>query len=280
MLSDQQVDHFRTFGFVVLRRYLDELETAELGREMDRAHRDAFGARFDERPDEGGMPGHYLPMMSRQRTPVSLGLVENPRFLGAARRFIGPAVVPTYAEGILLFDQAGFHDDAGPGVKAVKFVAYLEPLTAATGALRLLPGSHLPEFSASLVGWRQRNRADDAEQLCRHVDGLPLYIAETRPGDVIAFDWHTWHTSIRGRDRRQWTISYVKDPATAEETERFKDIVIDSGLALLDDEPRYDRAAYPFYDEHWLAPEAAQTERLALSNRMRELGMFQPVERT
>ena len=36
MLSDEQVDHVRTFGFVVLRRYLDERETAELGREMDR----------------------------------------------------------------------------------------------------------------------------------------------------------------------------------------------------------------------------------------------------
>jgi hypothetical protein len=69
MLSDEQTDHFRTFGFVVLRRYLADQETAALSNEMDRAHRDAFGARFDERPDEGGMPGHYLPMMSRQRTP-------------------------------------------------------------------------------------------------------------------------------------------------------------------------------------------------------------------
>lgn len=55
--------------------------------------------------------------------------------------------------------------------------------------------------------------------------------------------------------------------------------MIDSGLALLDDEPGYDRAAYPLYDKHWLAPDAAQTERMALSKRMRELGMFQPVER-
>ena len=279
MLSDEQIDHYRTFGFVVLRGYLDERETAELGAEMDRAHRDAFGARFAERLDEDGMPGHYLPMMSRQRTPLSLGLVEDPRFLGAARKLVGAAVVPTYAEGILLFDQAGFHDDAGPGVKAVKFVAYLEALTAATGALRLLPGSHHQDFSASVRAWDRRNPIGDAEQLRRQVGGLPLYVAETQPGDVIAFDWHTWHTSIRGRDRRQWRVSYVRDPVTAEEIERFKDVVIDSDLALLDDEPDYDRAAYPLYDEHWLAPDSAQTERVALSSRMRELGMFQLVER-
>jgi hypothetical protein len=141
MLSDEQIDHYRTFGFVVLRRYLDAQETAALGREMDRAHRDAFGARFDERPDEGAMPGHYLPMMSGQRTPVSLGLVDDPRFLGAARRLIGAAVLPTYAESILLFDQAGFHDDAGPGVRAVKFVAYLLPPEIVAVACLLGPWS-------------------------------------------------------------------------------------------------------------------------------------------
>jgi hypothetical protein len=87
-------------------------------------------------------------MMSRARTPHSLALVEDPRFLATARRLVGAAVVPFYAEGILYFGEAGFHDDAGPGVTAVKCVAYLEPLTAATGALRLLPGSHHPELSA------------------------------------------------------------------------------------------------------------------------------------
>jgi len=61
MLTDAQIDHFRTFGFLVLRGYLDECETAALADELDRAHRDAFGARYDERPDnDGGMSGHYL----------------------------------------------------------------------------------------------------------------------------------------------------------------------------------------------------------------------------
>jgi hypothetical protein len=80
-------------------------------------------------------------MMSRHRTPVSLALVEDTRFLGAARRLLDAPVLPTYAEGVLLFGQAGFHYDDGTGSAGVKFVAYLEPLTAETGALRLLPGS-------------------------------------------------------------------------------------------------------------------------------------------
>jgi hypothetical protein len=89
MLSDEQIDHYRTFGFLVLPGYLEEGETAALGAELDRAHRDAFGARYDERPDRGGIDGHYLPMMSRDRTPRSLALVEDPRFLAAARSSSG-----------------------------------------------------------------------------------------------------------------------------------------------------------------------------------------------
>jgi hypothetical protein len=279
MLTDAQLDHYRTFGFLHLPGYLDGAETAALGAELDRAHRDAFGARYHERPDRGGIDGHYLPMMSRERTPVSLGLVEDDRFLAAAGRLVGATVLPFYAEGILYFGQAGFHDDAGPGVKAVKFVAYLEPLTAATGALRLLPGSHHPEFSAIVAAWDARHPVPDADGLVRQVEGLPLYVAETRPGDVIAFDWHVRHTSIHGRDRRQWTVSYVRDPAGEEEVAAFRDVVVDGNLAfLLEDQDDYDHAAYPAYDPHWLDPDPAEPERAALSARMRALGMFAAVE--
>ena len=106
-------------------------------------------------------------------------------------------------------------------------------------------------------------------------------ILTLRPGDVIAFDWHLRHTSICGRDRRQWTVSYVSDPATDEETAAFADVVIDGNLAfLLDDLDDYDHAAYPPYDAHWLSPDPAHPERVALSDRMRALGMFQVVEQT
>jgi hypothetical protein len=50
-------------------------------------------------------------------------------------------------------------------------------------------------------------------------------VAETQPGDVIAFNWHIRHASIGGEDRRQWTISYAKDPQTAEEAERLQDFL-------------------------------------------------------
>ncbi len=272
MITDQQLDHYRTFGFVVLRGHLDQRETAALTKELDRALRDGFGAHFDQRPATGGIEGHYLPMMSRRHTPVSLALVEDARLLGAARQLLDAPALPTYAEGVLLFGQAGFHCDDGTGSKGVKFVAYLEPLTAQTGALRLMPGSHHSDFAATLQGWQRRNPALDAEGLRRQLGGIPCHVAETQPGDVIAFDWHTYHASVDGTDRRQWTIGYAKDPHTAEETKRFQNFF--QSIVPDGDEP-YSHVAYPCYDEHWLAADPADPERTILTERMRELGLFE-----
>jgi hypothetical protein len=264
MVTDQQLDHYRTFGFLVLPTYLNQQETIALTGELDHALRDAFGAHLDQRPSLGGIEGHYLPMMSRHRTPVSLALVEDPRFLDTAHRLLDAPVLPTYAEGNLLFGQAGFHDDDGTGSTGVKFVAYLEPLTATTGALRLMPGSHHPAFAASLQGWERRNPVLDADELRRQLAGIPCHVAETRPGDVIAFDWHTWHASTGGTDRHQWTISYAKDPRTTEETKRLQDFF--GSIVPEGDEP---------YDQDWLNADPANPQRAALIARMRELGMFE-----
>ncbi len=272
MLTDQQVDHYQTFGFVVLPGYLGERETATLGQELDQALRGGYGAHFGDRAASGGIFGHWLPMMSGQRTPVSLALVEDARFLGAASELLGARALPTYAEGHLLSGEAGFHTDCGTGSQGVKFAAYLEPLAAASGALQLMPGSHYADFGAAIAAWETRNPAMDAEHLRRKITSLPCYPAETRPGDVIAFNWHTWHASIGGQDRHQWTISYAQDPRTIDEAKRLRQFF--QSVVPAGDEP-YDHAAYPCYDEHWLAADPADATRANLAKRMRELGLFE-----
>ncbi len=88
MLTSQQVDHYHTFGFVVLPGYLSADQAASLGNELDRALRDGYGARIGDR-GAGGAFGPWLPMMSSKRTPVSLALVEDARFLAAAGQLLG-----------------------------------------------------------------------------------------------------------------------------------------------------------------------------------------------
>jgi hypothetical protein len=56
MLTTGQVDHFRTFGFTVLRGYLADRVSA-LRAEADAAIRDAYAATYDERVFDG-ISGH------------------------------------------------------------------------------------------------------------------------------------------------------------------------------------------------------------------------------
>ena len=200
MLTTGQVDHFSTFGFTVLRGYLADRVSA-LRAEVDAAVRYAYAATYDERVFDG-ISGHYLPMASRL-TPVSASLVcDDPRLIGAAEQLLGGPVIPECPEGVLYFSEAGWHTDDGIGVRGLKFAAYFDELTAGTGALRLVPGSHHPEQNARLAAYRDRQLPirGDAEAAAYQAS-IPGYVASTSPGDVIAFDLHTWHASTGGRDR-------------------------------------------------------------------------------
>jgi hypothetical protein len=211
MLTTGQIDHFSTFGFTILRGYLADRVTA-LRAEVDAALRDAYAATYDERVFDG-ISGHYLPMASRL-TPGSASLVcDDPRLIGAAEQLLGGPVIPECPEGVLYFSEAGWHTDDGMGVRGVKFAAYFDELTADTGALRLVPGSHHPEQNARLAGYScRRGPARSEAEAAAYQTSFPGYIADTSPGDVIAFDLHTWHPSTGWPGRRSTSAAPRPSP--------------------------------------------------------------------
>ena len=110
----------------------------------------------------------------------------------------------------------------------------------------------------------------DAE-IVQAVEHNPSYICETEPGDVIAFDLRLHHASINGRDRRQWTITYYRDPVGPDEIREVT-------AALMDDVEEWrdlDHARYPFYDPEWIS-EVEKTWRAPAIRRLRELGALGP----
>jgi hypothetical protein len=272
MLTDEDVQHYRTFGFVVLRKQLDQTTVTALAAEVDRAFVDALGDHFRDRPDEGGIRGHYLPVMSTSRTPVSIGLVEHFHMVG--QRLLGGRVLPAPAEAILFFDQAPWHDDTGFEVHAVKFAAYLEPLQASTGALRVLPGSQLDSFRTLARDFDRRVMAQRSEEIPETVERLPGYVIETEPGDVIAFDLRLYHASIRGTDRRQWTVTCYLDIEEAAPASELADALADEVAPDDGSWGHYDPQRYPFYDPAWIA-RAEQDWRAPALRRLRELGVLE-----
>lgn len=269
MLTTAQADHFTTFGFVVLRGFITD-RAAALRVEADASIRDAYAPKYDERTIDG-ISGHYLPMAARL-TPVSASLVcDDPRFIDAAEQLLGGPVIPECPEGVLYFAEAGWHTDDGIGVRGVKFAAYFDELTAGNGALRLVPGSHHPEQGARLAAYRDRQppiRTD--AQAAAYEASIPGYVAATVPGDVIAFDLHTWHASFGGLDRLAWTAVYQRCPETAAERDRTLRSVHDGfeqGFR------GFDRTRYPVWRD-WLGDAAAHSRREPVIRRMREAGVL------
>lgn len=273
MLSSAQIDRFRTFGFVALPGLLGAALTEELGAEVEAAIRDAYAATYDERVIDG-ISGHYVPMASGL-TPVSTSLVcDSPLLIDTAEKLLDGPVIPECPEGVLYFDQAGWHDDDGIGVTGVKFATYFEPLEADRGALRFVPCSQHPGVGARLRAFNQSHArapsgASDAV-LTEHLAAFPGVVVATQPGDVVAFDLHTWHASVGGRDRLAWSIVYLRCPETNEQRERTQRSMGDSFEQVF---RGLDRDRYPVWRD-WLADAPSHPRRAQIAGRMRAAGVL------
>jgi hypothetical protein len=61
MLTENQIESHRTFGFVGLLQHVDAATVVALTEESDDALGDAFGARLADRSDPGGQHGAVVP---------------------------------------------------------------------------------------------------------------------------------------------------------------------------------------------------------------------------
>jgi hypothetical protein len=230
---------FRASGFVVLR---DHIDPTPLSDEVDRTFVDGLRTDAGVNTGSAGIGFRYVPMMC-ERTPVSLALVD--ALAAPAEELLGRRVLPVRAKCTRYVGGSDWHRDSELDVASMGFVAYLEPLTAGSGALRVQPGSHT-DATAVATG-----------------DGTAL---DTRPGDVIAFDEHLMHGSAGGDDRRQWRVDFVGDPETVAEAERVRSYF--SLIYPVDWDGGYDIDRFPSYGAYWVRSNRPWTERL------RALGVY------
>ena len=136
-LTPQQHAHFDTFGFLVLRQLLSATEMEHYSREFDAGHRAWLG----DQPYDG-KSRHYTTLME-EHSPYIASLADDPRFADVAEQLLGKDVVCIAIDGNYMVGDTGWHPDtASLDYSAAKFCIYPDPLTAATGALRVIPGSH------------------------------------------------------------------------------------------------------------------------------------------
>jgi len=268
LLTHQQILHFRTFGYVTLPGLFTGAQARTLRDEVSQALTEAFGVLGTEPDDLGGISGDYLPL-SVDRAPFSQSLIaDDRRTFHHSAELLGTPTVPSVGIATCFTGDSGWHSRLGPPIAGVTFWVDLEPRTAATGALRVIPGSHLPEFARRLCEYRAVDPAASGFEAWDR----PHVVIETEPGDVVALHGHLMNCAQGGLPRLTWTIDYLPWPglAEADQVKLVRDLTLDD---VEYDHEGYDQERWPVWRE-WAAGAARSQSRSVAVERLRLLGVL------
>ncbi|MCY4603094.1 MAG: hypothetical protein OXE49_02585, partial [Gemmatimonadetes bacterium] len=105
MLTDQQLQHFRTFGFVSLRKLFTPEEVEILREEYE----SELGHVYADQPFTGET--RYWTMMLHPRTPLYASLLEDERFCGVAEQLYGDDVIGIGTDANRYVGDTRWHPD-------------------------------------------------------------------------------------------------------------------------------------------------------------------------
>ncbi|HYF47985.1 MAG TPA: phytanoyl-CoA dioxygenase family protein [Planctomycetota bacterium] len=194
-LTAQQKRYFETFGFLKFPG-LFAMEIQALIDEFERV--------FEANPGLGinGITKHPCIVPFIDQSAMLSRLLDDPRIDGIASGVLGDDFNYVAGDGDLYGGDTQWHSDGSfqPHLRFIKMAFYLEPLTVATGALRVIPGSH-----RAGEGFAEAAQAVCASRDHLGIDGseVPSVALETRPGDLVVFDHRLKHASFGGGTRRR-----------------------------------------------------------------------------
>ena len=242
-LSQQQLNLFNDFGFLVFRGLLSREEMELYSRE--------FNAGLDSWIEGGkhdGKSRHYASLME-EKSPFIAGLADDHRFADVAEQLLGKDVLAIAVDGNYHVDDTHWHPDTRSlGYAAVKFCIYPDPLDGSNGALRVIPGSHRDPFHSQIS--RDPENAYNLAQA-----EVPSYTFESQPGDVLVFNVALWHAAFGGDNcRRQGVVVYYEDPDTRE-AETAIQAQMRGNLSV------FAQAGRPMYGPYWRSIDDARHQR-------------------
>ena len=205
-VTDDQLQHFRTFGYVVFRQLFEADEIEFYAQALVRAlRRVRDGADFD-----GNERQEVMPII--EEDPESFyPLLDDARLLDVVDGLLGEGSLYTGGnDGNLYVGDTRWHADGGGlhTFATMKTAFYCDPVAEGGGCLSVIPGSHHPEYSRQL----HQSVADGIFDI--HSPDVPGRMPlESSPGDVVAFDHRLWHSSWGGAvGRRMFTFNWAAYP--------------------------------------------------------------------
>ncbi len=218
MLTEHQQTYFETFGFLPLRGLFSprEVETfkEEFKLKMETTRR--FTGPQDAPPEIVSWTNLGA------ETPLLASLIEDSRIVSIAEQLLGEDCVGLSCNSISYVNDTAWHgDNYNFAMHSIKFLFYMQPVSADSGALRVITGSHKKLFHDEVTGYGLAGYDDAKNRLgTERIQEGPAFICDVEPGEPVVFDSHIWHASCGGStDRRTFSITYSANPKTTEEEE-------------------------------------------------------------
>ena len=138
MLTEQQLIHYKTFGFVILEKLFSPDELQTINTEFEHG----LTAAYRHEPFDGTCR-HWVTMLGPE-TPFFAGLLEDARFCEVAEQLYGEDIIGMNTDANRYVGDTQWHPDHHVDPTAdcygAKFAYYLQPVGAETGALRIFRG--------------------------------------------------------------------------------------------------------------------------------------------
>ena len=211
MLTQEQIAHYDTFGFLVLKGLfsadeIDEFRSVSLSVMSDLRG----GCDYIKTHNQAVQPWF-------ERHPSMENLVDDDRLHQIGASLCGPDFWLDGTEGQLRVGDTAWHaDTATPeDLPWVKLAIYLDPLTKDDGCLRVIPGTHRERDPDPYAGLRKGGPNADPRPFGVRPDEIPAVALETEPGDVLVFTERVIHGAFGGGvGRHQICVSFVGDLKT------------------------------------------------------------------
>jgi len=212
-LTQQQVNFFRLFGYLVLPGAFSGAEMGAITAEYERVF-DAGQANVIDWKHQAhhGYVRRVLPQFI-DRSAMLSALIDDPRIHNIFSGLLGEDFDYRGSDANHFEHSTVWHSDTyGALFKYlnVKIAIYLEEIGEKTGGFRVIPGSHLfgDQFANQL-----QNRLGESDSLKESLGmddiDVPCQVLPTKPGDLLVFDFRLKHaTCFDGAAtlRRSFTI--------------------------------------------------------------------------
>ena len=261
-LTAEQLQFYATYGYILLPQWLAPI-VSNLEDELEAG----LAAQYEDTPIGSQWMWSRAAATPRRLTPTLAALMENPLILRPAQQILGNDCLGLGVDIQRYVGDVDYHPDGrGPtpdwGLTAAKFMVYLDSITASSGALHIVPGSHL------IANEKRETFAQGIAASAFHE--VPATALETTPGDLIIFNIHCWHGSNGGGvNRRVINIDMFANPTNATAMTSMADL--GAAHAAGRDAPVLRR--FPWnYSLEWMSGGSA--ERARWIERLRECGDY------